>query len=393
MNGQGEGSVVFDKARNVWYAKVPIGRTASGATAYRKRMAASKRDAERVRRQLILEREEFRLPTTDAFQGQPMTFQAFAEFHLNGEARQEIREVTRRGYIYLLESHAYPRFGSTPIQDIKSTELSTFLLELRKTLSASQVNHLRAAMSRVFGAALNHQLVTDNPVKRTKRMRKQEGDKTLTQHPWSLEECKKAMGVTVGTEMDLFIHLAILTGARLGEMMALRWSDIDFTARTVRIQRTLVELRGSRSEGGVKGQPTFSPPKTAKSVRTLTFGRQLHDAFLRHQTVQNGAREAAGETWIETGQVFTTTTGQPVWVSNFSSRYRRFLKVNGLRHVNIHSIRHSFAINALTLGVDLPSISKALGHASLQITLDVYAAEKTDLQDTATAGLAAWFEG
>jgi integrase len=67
--------------------------------------------------------------------------------------------------------------------------------------------------------------------------------------------------------------------------------------------------------------------------------------------------------------------------------------LNGLRHVNVHSIRHSFAINALTLGVDLPSISKALGHASLQITLDVYAAEKTDLQDIATAGLAAWFEG
>jgi integrase len=390
MNTAGEGSVYYDKAKGSWFAKIPIGRTQSGSTAYRKRTALNRRDAERVRRQLLLEREEFRVP--NSHEQVKVTFRAFAVQHLDGEARQEIREVTRRGYLYLLEQFAFPRFGEMALQDITSTELSAFLLTLRKTYSASLVNQLRAAMSRVFSAALNHQLVGDNPIRRTKPMRRQEGDPTLCQQPWSLDECREAMQVAIGTEMDLFVHLAILTGARLGEMLGLQWRDIDTTTRNLVIRRTLVELRGSRKVGAVKGAPTFSPPKTAKSVRTLTYGQSLSGAFERHKTAQEGLRSEAGDSWAETGQVFTTVNGQAVWVSNFSAKFRRFLKVNGLRPVNIHSIRHSFAINGLTLGIDLPSISKALGHASLQITLDVYAREKTDLQNAATKGLAEWFE-
>ena len=390
MNIQGEGSVVYDKKRCVWYAKVPVGRTTSGSTAYRKRTALNRRDAERVRRQLLQEREEFR--TAENQNINKATFQSFAEQHLEGEARQEVREVTRRGYIYLLETLAYPKFGSMPIQEIKSTELSALLLELRKTHSASQVNHLRAAMSRVFQSALNHQVIDQNPVRRTKRMRSGEGDKTHSHKPWSLDECRRAMTVAIDTEMDLFIHLAILTGARMGEMMGLKWGDIDFNAKTLRIQRTLVELRGSRSEGGVKGYPSFSPPKTPKSMRKLTFGQQLNEALQRHKTVQVALRNESGDKWVESDCVFTTVNGTPVWPSNFSARYRRFLKENELRHVNIHSIRHSFAQNALELGIDLASISRALGHASLQITLDIYARDSNNLQDAATEGLAKWFE-
>jgi hypothetical protein len=320
-------------------------------------------------------------------------FQDFAELHLEGEARQEIREVTRRGYLYLLRTFAFPVFGPLPLDEIKSQDLAAFLLQVRQTHSASQVNHLRAAMSRVFQAALTHQLVTDNPVRRTKRMRAQDGDKTLTQQPWSLDECKEAMEASIGTSMDLFVHLAILSGARLGEMLGLWWSDIDLSARTIAIRRTLVELRGSRDEANGSGGPTFSPPKTARSVRTLTFGQSLSNAFMRHKAMQEDARIRAGEDWVETDCVFTSSEGNPLWSSNHSAAFRRFLKDKGLRHVNIHSMRHAFAVNALALGVDLPSISRALGHASLQITLDIYAKEAQDLQNQATEGLARWFEG
>jgi integrase len=278
------------------------------------------------------------------------------------------------------------------LSDIKSTELSGFFLELRTTHSASLVNQLRGAMSRVMTSALNHQMIADNPVQRTRRLRRLEGDTTLSQQPWTLDECKQAMSVSIGTEMDLFIHLAVLTGARLGEMMGLRWVDIDFEENTLTIQRTLTELRGARSENGVKGVPTFSPPKTAKSVRTLTFGQSLADSLERHKTAQNALGREAGEAWVETDQVFTNAIGQAVWVSNFSAKYRKFLRVNGLRHQNPHALRHAFAINALGLGIDLPSISRALGHASLQITLDIYAKESKDLQNRATEGLSAWFE-
>lgn len=388
MGIHGEGTVGYDKGKGCYYARVPVGKLPNGNTRYVRRIARSKTEAQKIRRQLLNDRDNAPLVVRIA----DVTFRAFAVQHLDGEARQEIRELTRRGYLYLLEHLAFPRFGEMSLTDIKSTELSAFFLELRKTRSASQVNQLRAAMSRVFSAALNHQLVSDNPVRRTKPMRRQEGDRTLCQQPWSLEECREAMEVAIGTEMDLFVHLAILTGARLGEMLGLQWGDIEFETHILTVQRTLTELRGSRSENGFKGMPHFSPPKTAKSVRTLTFGQSLADSFERHRMAQEALRSETGETWVETDQVFTSAIGQAVWVSNFSAKYRKFLKVNGLRHQNPHALRHAFAINALGLGIDLPSISRALGHASLQITLDIYAKESKDLQNRATEGLSAWFE-
>ena len=399
MGFHGEGTVGFDKSKGRFFARVPIGRQMSGRTRYVKRYANTPREAHRLRRELInehfgiaplqsLPREEVSRPLL----GTPVTFQVFAVQHLEGEARNDIREVTRRGYIEILYRLAFPKFGNQPIGDLTSQELSAYFVELRTKYSASQVNHLRAAMSRVFQAALNHQLIVDNPIRRTKKQRPAPTDKVSTQHPWNLDECKHAMAVSVGTDMDLFVHLAILTGARLGELLGLQWKDIDEKAKTLIIRRTLTEQRGSRHIEGQSTQPTLGPPKTAKRIRTLTFGAALAESLKRHRVVQEVMRAEVEPNWVDSDCVFTTRNGTAVWPSNFTAKFRRFLREHDLRHQNVHALRHAFAINALALGVDLASISRALGHASLQITLDIYAKEATDLQNKATEGLGAYFD-
>jgi len=385
MQSLGNGTVFYDRQTKKWTAKIPVGLTVSGNTAYRRKSALTKREAQALRLAMLAERA-----TTPSSASLP-TFQTYAEHHLATEARQEIRPNTADGYLYNLQRLAFPKFGDRQISVITSSELSAHFSELRKHYSASQVNQLRAAMSRVFQSAQTHQLIADNPVRRTKPMRKQEGDRTLCQQPWSLDECRYAMRAAMGTHPhDLFTHLAILTGARLGEILGLQWSDINFSDRTISIKRSLSEQRGRVA--GDKIAPTFSPPKTAKSVRILSFGEQLRSSLERHKVYQDHLRENAGEKWVETDCLFTTRSGTPVWLTNFSDQFRKFQKSRGLRVVNIHSIRHSFAINALSLGIDLPSISRALGHASLQITLDIYAREASDLQNAATEGLAEWFQ-
>ena len=95
--------------------------------------------------------------------------------------------------------------------------------------------------------------------------------------------------------------------------------------------------------------------------------------------------------WYGSDCVFTTSNGKPYWPSNFGGYFRQFLKDQGLRHIRVHDIRHSFAVNALELGIDLPSISRALGHSSLQITMDIYGRGAQDLQNRATEGIASYF--
>jgi len=400
MGIHGEGTVGFDKTRGQYFARVPIGRLSNGKTRYVKRYAPTHREALHLRRALLNERDH---PThgridTSLLEAEPLftesvTFQAFAEHHLDGEARNEIREVTRRGYLYVLHLIVFPTFGNRQIGSISSLELSSFFVRERAGRSAAHLNHARAAMSRVFQAALNHQLITDNPIRRTRKQRANPSDPVHSQLPWDLEECKQALVVAVGTDMDLFVHLAILTGARLGELLGLKWSDIDEGARNLTIRRTLTEQRGSRMVDGQRTEPTFGPPKTAKSIRTLTFGTTLAASLERHREVQELQRATSPEDWVEHDCVFTSRFGTPVWPSNFTAKFRRFLRDNGLRHQNVHALRHAFAINGLALGIDLPSISRALGHASLQITLDIYAREATDLQNRATQGLGDYFAG
>jgi len=216
------------------------------------------------------------------------------------------------------------------------------------------------------------------------------GDRTTAKQPWSLEECRVALDASVGEGVDAWLHLAVFTGMRMSEILGLKWEDVSFETGALQIRRTLVEPE--KTEGvNRKDVLEFSTPKTKCSVRTLSIGEPLIEALRRQQQWQSRARELAGEKWVDTGLVITTKCGSPMYPSNQGAQFRRFLKRNGLRSVNPHSIRHSFAQNALELGIDLPSISRALGHASLQITLDIYARDTNNLQDAATQGLAKWF--
>lgn len=387
MRAKGEGTVGFDKSRSKWFAKVPIGHDANGRTIYRKKQADSKSEAQQTRRAMLNERDAERTSRS-----RPKTFRQFADHHMDGEARNDVRENTRRGYLYHLEHYVYPFCGDLLLIDITSTQISSFLVGLRTKASASQVNQVRATMGRIFQAALTHGLVTDNPVRRTKKMRPQPGDRALTQEPWSLDECRKALTASQGTSLELFMHLLVLTGCRLGEILGLYWSDLDVDARTLSIQRTLVEQRGIRNEGGTKGSPVFNPPKTARSVRTLQASEALLHAFEHQRQLQEESRSKAGDAWVETGCIFTSSVGTPVWPTNYSARFRKFLAQNGLRHQHPHLLRHAFAQNALELGVPIESVSRALGHASLAVTLDIYAKDQRNLQNKATDEIARFFE-
>jgi integrase len=384
---QGHGTVFYDSHRRKWYAKIPIGKTASGNVKYRKQQAGSKREANEARKSLLAERALQRNEVVP-----PELFLEFANNHMRFEAFNELRATTCSGYLYVLNKYVYPEFGHRDLSSITSPEVVRYLSGLREGLSANQVNYIRATMSRIFEAAVNHRLIELNPMRRTKKMRPLPGDRTIATEPWSLEECRVALSTSLDTPMELFVHLLVLTGMRLGEILGLKWRDLDLDAHSLTIQRTLVEQRGSRTEGGVKGSPVFNPPKTARSIRTLQVSEALIRAFERHRLCQEEERLRAGDEWIDTNCVFTAPNGTPVWPSNYSARFRRFLTNNGLRHQHPHLLRHAFAHNALELGVPIESVSRALGHASLAVTLDIYAKEQRNLQNKATDEIGRYFE-
>lgn len=178
-----------------------------------------------------------------------------------------------------------------------------------------------------------------------------------------------------GYRLGILIHLAVVTGARQMELLGLRWTDVDWIKKTLRIERQL--------EKTFRTGQLFSSTKTRYGRRTLELGRNTIGLLRKHLDDQQQERISAGDLWHENGLIFTTSLGTPIDPSNLRRDFRRMLKDAGLPSFRFHSLRHTSA--SLLLNNNIPPIvvSRRLGHSKASITMDVYAHLLPNMQSEA----------
>jgi integrase len=174
-------------------------------------------------------------------------------------------------------------------------------------------------------------------------------------------------------------ELALRTGLRKGELLGLHWEDLDLTAGTASIRRSLQRTR----TGGL----THLPTKTRASERRIALPTECLHSLKKHQERQDKERETAGSAWQDSGFVFTTPTGRPLESANLTRRFRSFLNRAGLRRIRFHDLRYSTATPLLEQGGDLVVIKELLGHAHIGVTAGVYAHVRLRLQRQAIDAL------
>jgi integrase len=358
-----------------WLAKFPTGKNSKGSTRYQTKTCATKSEARRWQQSMIGLRERQMLVS-----GPRQTLRQYAaEILLNRNDR--IADRTRDGYYRNLEKHVFPVFGSRPLPEIGAQELEMFFSRLRSTHSASTVNNVRIALSKVYTTALRHGTAIVNPVRQTQKAKRGEFEPTQVNLPWSIDEALEAKKAASGTSMEAILLLASATGMRRGELLGLRWGDLDFDSHTVSIERTIHRESILQPDGSRIGRIVVAPPKTASSRRVNQLSEPLIDVLVRHQMEQAIVRSLADDDWENSDYVFTNDRGNPLDESKFSKRWSRFLRENGLRRIRFHDVRHSFATILIEEDSgNLASVSKALGHSSIGITMDIYA--KTARIDT-----------
>jgi len=198
--------------------------------------------------------------------------------------------------------------------------------------------------------------------------------------------------VTVGEGVGgLPANLALMTGARLGEILALRWSDIDWEAGVAHIRRTVIEHMLGQ---GAASWYTFKEPKSGHG-RSVDLGVATMRRLKAHRGTQAAQRLAAGEKWKDLDLVIATPTGEPVRPSTTSGRFREAVVKAGLSGVRFHDLRHAHATILLKTGTPPHVVSKRLGHSTVAFTLQVYAhvlpgqqKEAADAIETALLGRA-----
>ena len=179
-----------------------------------------------------------------------------------------------------------------------------------------------------------------------------------------------------GTDLRAVIAVAIGTGLRRGELLALRWSDVNLDARRLTVHRSLET---------VKGVMRTKPPKTARSARTIALPPFVAEILGDERTRQEDLRQLLGIRRDAAGWVFARADGSAWEPGAFSLAFARFVKSAKLPHVRFHDLRHSFGTLALASGVDLQTVSRALGHESTAITSRIYLHAIESLNEDAAA--------
>lgn len=182
-----------------------------------------------------------------------------------------------------------------------------------------------------------------------------------------------------GDRLEALYVVTLALGLRRGEILGLKWSDLDQKKSTLTIRRTLKRERGALVFGDVK---------TSKSRRSAHVPVALMDTLKAHKSRQATERLKAGEIWRDSGLMFATEIGTPIDPRNFYRRFVRVCERAGIGKLRPHELRHSYATLMLAAGIPIEVVSAQLGHASIRITADTYAHVGEAQREIATEAMA-----
>ena len=181
--------------------------------------------------------------------------------------------------------------------------------------------------------------------------------------PLDQTQVGRLLAVCATHRLGPVFSVAVALGLRLGEVLGLRWSDIDLKRGELRVRQILQRQ---------KGRICFGEPKSKRSRRTLPLPMVATDALKSHRTRQLKERMLAGSRWHDSGLVFTSTIGTPVDDRNVRRAWKALLAAADLPYVRIHDLRHTAATLLLTQGVHPRVVMETLGHSQIGVTLNTY---------------------
>ena len=368
-----EGSIFKKTLKNgtvVHIVVISLGIKANGKRRRTQRTFKTLAEAKRGRVQMLKAQQEGRLTEV-----RNDTVYTYGLWWTREVKPQHIRETTAADYEDRLRRYVFPLLGHVRMVDLKTEHIISWMNELKRSgKSTNTINGARRILTGMCKYAARTSVIPFNPVLATDSMRRQVGEKSQVHEPWNQEEMSKVLrAVVTNSKLDCFLHLMMHTGMRPGEVLGLRWQDIDDATSLLSVTGTLKQARRITPGGQGVVRMERNEPKTLASRRPITISPELGQALDRQKMYESLARITAGQNWVESGYVITTLVGTPVSLSNLRKAYIKFLSANTFRYIRLHDIRHSVATLSLGLGIPIEQVSQVLGHTRIETTKSIYA--------------------
>jgi integrase len=273
----------------------------------------------------------------------------------------QVRPRTLDGY-RLNVDRLRPLIGKHPLDALKPAHIQQAYASLSgRGLSPLTVRQVHLALHKALEDALDLDLIRSNPTDRCKLPRVERKE----MHWYTPEQVSLVLAATTDDRLGPLWATLATTGLRLGEALGLRWSDLDLTRKTLRVQRTLQRARDGSGY-------TFPEPKSTTSRRTVELTSVAVDALRAHQERQTFEQRRAGPLWQEDGLVFCTERGTPLGEALVHAHWTTACAKAAIPRYRLHDLRHTVAAHLIMAGMDSLEVAKILGHSNASLVLSVY---------------------
>ncbi len=347
--GAGEGSI-YKRADGTWAASLTVGYDENGRRRRRVLYAATRREVAEKLADLQHSARTGPVPVPER-----LRIGEFLDRWMRDTARACVRPTTALLYAGWIANHLKPRLGGLPLQALRAEHVQSMLAGMERDGASPRLRQQVFTLLRcALADGVRWRRIAHNPAALVERPRAPRREMRAL----SEDEAQRLLEAAQGHRLEALFVLALGTGARHGELFGLRWGDLDEGARTLTIQRTLLDVNGTLQVG---------EPKTAAARRRIDLPAFAVAALRAH-------RAMLGALPHPERFVFTDERGGPLRKSNFNRRVWRPLVVRAGLHAELrfHDLRHSFASFLLARGVHPRVAQSMLGHADVGTTLATY---------------------
>ena len=297
------------------------------------------------------------------------TVGVWMEVWFENVAKIKVRASSHQSYRGYIDNHIMPNIGSIPLEKLTTIDLQKFYRKLLtkgrverkeaekqpKGLSAKTVRNINQVISSAMDFAVAQKIILENPCKAVALPKVEH--KEMQTIP--AEQLKAFLQEARATGVYEMYYIELATGLRRGELLGLKWTDIDWKNGIIKVRRQVTR---------VDGQVVEAPLKTKNSYRAVIISQQAIEVLKQQKEKTNDQ------------YVFPSPNGGPTSPDSVNNMLKRVLARAGIPKVRFHDLRHTFATIALQNGVDIKTVSGMLGHFSAGFTLDTYAHVTTAAQ-------------
>ncbi len=371
--GNGEGSI-FQRSDGRWVSAITTGFDAHG-------FQTRKNYYGRTRGEVAQKLDEAKKKLAE---GRPLSpeKQSVGQFlsrWIEDVVRPSVSPKTYRTYSDLIKKHLEPGLGRIDLQKLNAQQVQHFLnVKSEFGLSPATVKHCRDCLRAALNVAMRWDLLVRNPaalVKPPKRVRRKP-------QVYNKAQARQFVESIEGHRLESLFLVALCIGMREGEVLGLGWEDVDLENRILHVRYSLQRMAGKLQ---------LVPTKTEESQRSIRLPDLVGSSLIAHRARQDQEKALAGDDWVETGRVFTTSRGTMLDARNLLRSYYALRDLAALPKIRFHDLRHSAATLLRAAGVPTPAISKLLGHASTRTTEEVYSHVISDMETEAADKMDAIF--